>query len=92
MLLKVLLLTLTLCLGLLCAGCSAKPHLLAATPVGYATPPGGGTWLAAAAAPVAGVVSAAGYYPAYAAYTPYTPVYYGSYAAYPAYYPAYLRR
>ncbi|EDW68755.1 uncharacterized protein [Drosophila virilis] len=81
-------LTLALCLALLNTGCSAKPHLLAATPVGYATPPGG-TWLAATAA--AAAVPVAGYYPAYASYT-YTPVYYGSYAAYPAYYPAYLRR
>ncbi|EDW17212.1 uncharacterized protein LOC6586467 [Drosophila mojavensis] len=78
MLFKVLLLSLLLSLS----SCAAKPHLLAATPVGYAT-----VAAPAAAVPVA---AAAAYYPAYAAYA-YTPVYYGSYAAYPAYYP-YLRR
>ncbi|KAH8302608.1 hypothetical protein KR044_008791, partial [Drosophila immigrans] len=74
-------LALTVWLSLLCAGSQAKPHLLAGTPVSYATP--GGAWLTAAA-PVAA------YYPAYAAYTPYTPLYYGSYATYPYY--TYLRR
>ncbi|XP_034481662.1 uncharacterized protein LOC117787283 [Drosophila innubila] len=89
MLLKVLLLTLTVWLSFLCAGSMAKPHLLATTPLGYAT--AGGTWLTAATAPVAtlGAATAAAYYPAYAAYT-YTPVYYGSYATYPYY--TYLRR
>ncbi|EDW05178.1 GH19658, partial [Drosophila grimshawi] len=76
----------TLILWLVGLMCDAKPHLLAVTPVGYATP-GGAPWLTAAA-PVAAVGAA--YYPAYASYA-YTPVYYGSYAAYPAYYP-YLRR
>ncbi|KAM8710677.1 hypothetical protein ACLKA7_017321 [Drosophila subpalustris] len=85
MLFKALLLTLTIWLTLLCAGSLAKPHLLATTPVGYAT--AGGTWLTAATAPVATLGAA--YYPAYAAYT-YTPVYYGAYATYPYY--TYLRR
>ncbi|XP_030241726.1 uncharacterized protein LOC108652017 [Drosophila navojoa] len=82
MLFKVLLLSLLLSLS----SCTAKPHLLAATPVGYAT-----VAAPAAAVPVVAAAAApAAYYPAYAAYA-YTPVYYGSYAAYPAYYP-YLRR
>ncbi|XP_023161032.1 uncharacterized protein LOC111592839 [Drosophila hydei] len=84
MLFKVLLLSLLLCLS----GCAAKPHLLAATPVGYATP--AGSWLAATAAAVPVAATPAAYYPAYASYA-YAPVYYGSYAAYPAYYP-YFRR
>lgn len=75
-------------LMLLCSGCVAKPHLLAAaTPVGYATPAGAG-WIPTVAA-VAAPVATPAYYPAYAAYA-YRPVYYGAYATYPYY--TYLRR
>lgn len=77
------------CLTMLCSGCVAKPHLLAAaTPVGYATPASGVGWIPTVAA-VAAPVATPAYYPAYAAYA-YRPVYYGAYATYPYY--TYLRR